>query len=196
MNTSAWRCLSLVLGISVSTIALAQSLADSPMIFRAGVWDVHRTTDAMTDASVCTAVYNGHFDIALSENMLSIAMADHVKSVRLRFDEEQAQPVRAATASEFKNSRIEIGGGDFAELLDSRRLRYEAVTVGNLSVSGDIDLTGIYLAQGNVAAGCAGNPIVMSMPPPPAADKCTPELRQRMADNGIPAANIDQICRN
>src|SRR5476651_1728744 len=125
MNTSAWRCLSLALGISVSTIALAQSLADSPMIFRSGSWDVHRTTDAMTDSSTCTAVYNGHFDITLSENMLSIAMADHIRSVRLRFDEEEAQSVRAATTSEFKNSRIEIRGGDFAELLDSRRLRYE-----------------------------------------------------------------------
>jgi hypothetical protein len=196
MSTRAWHCLSLVFCVLGSTSSLAQSLSDSPVILRSGAWDVHRTQDAMSDATVCTGVYNGQFDIALAENMLSIAVADRVKSVRLRFDEEAAQPVRAATRSELKNSRIEITGRDFAALLNSRRLRYEAVTLGDLSVSGDLDLAGIYVAHGNVVAGCAGNPIVMSMPPAPAADKCTPELRQRMTDNGIPQPNIDQICRN
>lgn len=195
MHTRTWR-ISLALSLLATGAATAQSLQDAPVILRSGAWDVHRTQDAMSDAVACIGVYNGRFEIQLGENMLSIAVTDRIKRVRLRFDDAAAQPARAATRSEQKNSRIEIDGGDFAELLNSRRLRYEADTLGDLAVSGDLDLAGIYVAHGNIAAGCAGNPILMSMPPPPPADKCTPELRQRMADNGIPAANIEQICRN
>ncbi len=190
------RCSSLVLWLIVAGTAQAQSLAESPVILRSGSWDVHRTQDAMTDAAVCTGVYNTRYEIQLGERALTIGVADRLKSVRLRFDEEVAQAPRAATRSENRNSRIEIEGRDFAEALESHRLRYEAVTAGDLTVSGDLDLSGIYVAHGNIRAGCAGNPIVMSMPPAPPADKCTPELRQRMADNGIPGANIDQICRD
>lgn len=95
-----------------------------------------------------------------------------------------------------RNSRIEIDGADLSSALNARRLRYEATTLGDLLVSGDLDLSGMYVAYGNIRAGCAGNPILMSMPPAPQHGNCTPELRQRMADHGIPAASIDQICRD
>jgi len=180
----------------VAGTAQAQSLPDSPVILRSGSWDVHRTQDAMSDKAVCTGVYDTRYEIQLGDNALTIGVADRLKSVRLRFDDETAQAPRAATSSENRNSRIEIEGRDFAEALNSHRLRYEAVTAGDLTVAGDLDLSGIYVAHGNIRAGCAGNPIVMSMPPAPPADKCTAELRQRMADNGIPTANIDQICSN
>jgi hypothetical protein len=189
-------CSVLGLMIIVAATAHAQALPDSPVILRSGSWDVHRTHDAMSDASVCTGIYNGRFDIQLSDNALTIGVTDRIKSVRLRFDDAAAQAPRAATRSELHDSRIEIVGNDFAEALNSHRLRYEAVTFGDVVVAGDLDLNGIYVARGNIRAGCAGNPIVMSMPPAPAADKCTPELRQRMTDNGIPAANIEQICRD
>jgi len=193
MDSRSWRS-SLVLWFIVAGTAQAQSLPDSPVILRSGSWNVHRTQDAMSDASVCTGVYNTRYEIQLGDNALTIGVADRLKSVRLRFDEATAQAARPATRSENRNSRIEIEGRDFAEALNSHRLRYEAVTTGDLSVAGDLDLSGIYVAHGNIRAGCAGNPIVMSMPPAPPADKCTPELRQRMADSGIPAQNIQQIC--
>jgi hypothetical protein len=79
-------------------------------------------------------------------------------------------------------------------VLRSRRLRFSAQTLANGAVSGDIDLVGAMQAHSNVAAGCAGNPIVMPNPPAPPRDGCTPELRQRMADQGIPAGNIEKIC--
>ena len=188
-------CVGQVVAFLFATGAQAQSLNESPIILRSGAWDVHRTTDAMTDAVVCTAVYNSEFAVQMSENMLTIASPDGVKRVRLRFDNDAALPDRLATRSEIHNNRIEIDGADFAALLQSRRLRYEALTMNNGSVSGDINLSGAYEAHGNVAAGCAGNAIVMPNPPAQPADNCSAELRQRMADQGIPAANIDKICR-
>ena len=196
MNLRAWRCACLFVPFLAGSGAAAESLAESPIILRSGSWDVHRSQDPMSDATVCTGVYNGRFEIQLGENSLTIAMPDRIRDVRLRFDEDRAQPARAATRSEIHNNRIEIDASDFATALNAHRLRYAATTFGGPSIDGDIDLSGIYVAHGNIRAGCAGNPIVMSMPPAPAPDKCTPELRQRMADNGIPAANIDQICRD
>ena len=189
-------CPILVSCLIVAGAVHAQSLPDSPVVLRSGSWDVHRTQDAMSDASVCTGVYNGRYAIQLGDDALTIGTADRIRNVRLRFDDEPAQMPRPATRSEIRNSRIEIEGRDFAAALDAHRLRYEATTFGDLVIAGDLDLSGIYVAHGNIRAGCAGNPIVMSMPPPPPADRCTGELRQRMTDNGIPDANIEQICRN
>jgi hypothetical protein len=192
VDTRRW----LGLGIALAACgAQAQDGAEAPLIFRSGNWDVHRTVDPMSDASVCTAVYNGQFSIALSENALTIAIPDGVRRVQLRFDSDPALPQREATHSEMRNGRIEITAADFAEVMRSHRLRYEAVTVTHDIQVGDIDLNGAFQAHANVAAGCAGNPIVMPNPPAPPADGCTPELRQRMADQGIPLANIDKICR-
>ena len=175
-----------------SAVAGAQSIEQSPVIFRSGAWDVHRTQDIMNDGSVCTAVYKNQFGIQLSANALTIASPDGVKRVRLRFDAEDPQAQRPATHDEMRYNRIQVDGHEFAELLDSRRLRYEVVTATNDVINGDIDLSGAFQAHDNVAAGCAGNPI--DTPKPAASGACTPELRQRMADQGIPPANIDKIC--
>jgi hypothetical protein len=170
----------------------AQSLTASPIIFSAGVWDVHRTTDAMTDATICTAIYKNNFGVQLGENMMTIAIADGVKDVQLRIDDANAEPVRPATPSEFKNNRIEITGRDFAQVLDSRRLRYQATTATNNTASGEIDLDGVFQTHDNVRAGCAGIPIEKTR----AATKeaCSKSVRDRMTQKGIAAQDIQDIC--
>lgn len=187
------RCCAGLLVCACAASAAAQSLSDSPIVLQSGAWAVHRIQDPMTDASVCLATYGHQDGVQLGAGMFSITTIEPVKKVQLRFDDDSAQSARAATHSEFKNNRIEITGSDFSTLLDSRRLRYEATTISNATLSGDIDLNGAYVAHGNVAAGCAGNPI--NTPKPAASDNCTQELRQRMTDQGIPPANIDKICR-
>ncbi|MEP6485476.1 MAG: hypothetical protein ABJB01_13585 [Rudaea sp.] len=175
-------------------VAAAQSLNNSPIIFSSGVWDVHRTTDAMTDATVCTSIYKNQFGIQLGENMLTIAIADGVKNVQLRFDEAAAKPLRLATKSEFQNNRIEVTASDFAELIDSRRLRYQVTTGTNDTASGDIDLNGVFQTHDNVRAGCAGNPIAAPEHSAAMVDTCTPGLRDRMSRKGIAPQDIQDIC--
>ena len=174
-----------------STLANAQALQNSPIIFHSGQWDVHRTRDAMTDATVCTGVYRDQYSVQLSENMLVIALSDGVKEVQLRFDDADALPPRKGSPSEFKNGRIEITGSDFTQVLDSKRLRYEAQTVTNGTMSGDINLDGVFQVHGNVAAGCSGNPIAVAKA---ATDGCTTAMRDRMMQKGIAARDIDDIC--
>ncbi len=170
----------------------AQSLTSSPIIFSAGVWDVHRTTDAMTDATVCTAVYKNNFGVQVGENIMTIAIADGVKNVQLRFDTANPGPVRPATPSEFKNNRIEITGSDFAQMLDSRRMRYQATTATNSTASGEIDLDGVFQTHDNVRAGCAGSPVAKSTPA--TREACSKDVRDRMAQKGIAPQDIQDIC--
>ncbi len=185
----------MLLVLAASACAQAQSLADSPIILRSGAWNVHRVTDAMTDATACTGVFKNQYDIQLGENTLTIAVADGVKNVQLRFDDEDPKPSRSASKSERKNGAIAISGSDFAELLDSARLRYEIQTPLNTTVSGDIDLKGVFEAHGNIVAGCAGNPIA-----PPrqagATGTCTQPMRDRMSQKGLSVQDIDDICAN
>jgi hypothetical protein len=183
----------LVLAVSVNTSALPQSLADSPIIFRSGQWDVHRVTDAMKDAALCIGIYKGRFDIQLGENALTIALADGVKNVQLRFDDEDPKPSRPASTSEWKKSAVAISGSDFTELLDSARLRYQVQTAANTTVWGDINLDGVFLVHGNIAAGCAGNPVA-TPPRAVAADTCTQPMRDRMGQKGLSVQDINDIC--
>lgn len=170
----------------------AQSLTSSPIIFSAGVWDVHRTTDPMTDATVCTAIPKNNFSVQLGENMMTIAIADGVKNVQLRFDDATAESVRAATPGEFRNNRIEITGHDFAQLLDSRRMRYQVTTATNSTVSGEVDLNGVFQTHDNVRAGCAGSPVAKTAPAP--REACSKGVRDRMAQKGIAPQDIQDIC--
>jgi hypothetical protein len=172
--------------------AHAQSLTSSPVIFRSGAWEVHRSTDAMTDASVCTAIYKNNFGVQLGENMLTIAVPDGVKNVKLRFDNIDPQAVRAASHSEFQNNRIEIAGGDFHQVIDSSRLRYQVTTAANSVVTGDIDLNGVFQTHDNVRAGCAGSAVASTNAP--TTDECTPALRDRMSRRGIAPQDIEEIC--
>src|SRR5690349_15358981 len=66
MSTRTRRC-GLLLWMFVSGTAAAQGLTDSPVILRSGSWDVHRTHDAMSDATVCTGVYDGRYEVQLSD---------------------------------------------------------------------------------------------------------------------------------
>jgi hypothetical protein len=191
MNLSL-RCGLVGLLLSACASSHAQSLTASPIIFSAGVWDVHRTTDMMSDATVCTAIYKNNFGVQLGESMLTIAIADGVKNVQLRIDDADAQAVRPATPSEFKNNRIEITGRDFAEVLDSRRLRYQVTTGTNSTASGEIDLNGVFQTHDNVRAGCAGSPVTKVAPA--TADTCSPGVRDRMAQKGIAPQDIQDIC--
>ena len=186
------RNTAVLFALSFAAHAAAQSLTASPIIFSAGVWDVHRTTDAMTDATVCTAIYKNNFGVQLGENMMTIAVADGVKNVQLRFDSASPQAARAATPSEFKNNRIEISGSDFAQVLDSRWLRYQ-VTIGtNGTASGQIDLNGVFQTHDNVRAGCAGSPVAKTAPQ--TREACSKGVRDRMAQKGIAPQDIQDIC--
>ncbi len=178
--------------VFVGATAGAQSLTASPIIFSAGVWDVHRTTDMMTDATVCTAIYKNNFGVQLGENMLTIAVADGVKNVQLRFDDANPESVRPATPSEFKNNRIEITGSDFAQVLDSRRMRYQVTTGTNNTASGEIDLNGVFQTHDNVRAGCAGSPVAKAAPA--TREACSKSVRDRMTQKGIAPQDIQDIC--
>ena len=181
-----------LLALTVAAHAGAQSLTASPIIFSVGAWDVHRTTDMMTDATVCTAIYKNNFGVQLGENMMTIAIADGVKNVQLRFDSANAGAVRAATPSELKNNRIEITGSDFAEMLNSRWLRYQVTTGTNNTASGEIDLNGVFQTHDNVRAGCAGSPVAKTAPA--TREACSKGVRDRMAQKGIAPQDIQDIC--
>ena len=101
-------------------------------------------------------------------------------------------PVRPATPSEFKNNRIEITGSDFAQVLDSRRMRYQATTATNSTASGEIDLDGVFQTHDNVRAGCAGSPVAKTAPA--TREACSKDVRDRMAQKGIAPQDIQDIC--
>ncbi len=187
--------LSSLVGFAVD--AYAGDLANSPVILRNGDWSVHRTHDPMTDAKVCTGVYKDNYDIQLSATALLISIPDGLKSVRLRFDNEDAEELRLPRNSERAISAININGADYQRLLRSKRLRFEALTLTDNVVNGDLDLNGVNIIRSNIEAGCFGNPInapAAAATAPPSAPECSDGARARMAQKGISAQDIVFFC--
>lgn len=139
--------------------ATAQSLSDSPIVFSGGGWSVHRRQDPMTDANLCTALYRDNSGIQLGSHSLTVAVADGVKSVTLRYDNAAPHPTRVAKRSERAVGAVNIEGADFDLLLHSARLRYRVLTDSDNVVEGDVDLAGALDAYRNIQAGCLGEPL-------------------------------------
>ncbi|HEY2394651.1 MAG TPA: hypothetical protein VGH81_01550 [Rudaea sp.] len=129
------------------------------MVLRSGDWAVHRTQDTMTDANICTAIYRDNYAVQLGSHTLTIGVADGLKNVTLRFDEDTARDARLPKRSERAVSAIDIEGEDFKQLLRSKRLRYRALTATDAIVEGDIDLNGAMDAYKNIQSGCVGDPL-------------------------------------
>jgi hypothetical protein len=139
--------------------ASAAPLEGSPVVLRSGDWAVHRTQDSMTDANICTAIYRDNYAVQLGSHTLTISVADGLKNVTLRFDEDKARAARLPKRSERAVSAIDIEGADFQQLLRSKRLRYRALTANDAIVEGDIDLNGAMDAYKNIQSGCVGDPL-------------------------------------
>lgn len=174
----------------------AGTLVGSPIILRSGDWAVHRTRDSMTDAAICTGVYKENFDIQLSASALIIAIPDGLKSVRLRFDNDDPEEMRLAKNSERAIDAINISGADYKNLLRSKRLRFEAQTLTDSIVNGDIDLNGLTIARSNIEAGCFGNPLnsPSAAASAPKSSECSDAARTRMEQKGLSVQDIATIC--
>jgi hypothetical protein len=113
----------------------------------------------MTDANICTAIYQNDPAIQLGSHSLTIAVVDGLKDVTLRFDEERALQARLPKRSEHAVSAINIEGADFSRLLQSKRLRYRVLTATDALDEGDIDLNGAGDAYKDIQSGCVGEPL-------------------------------------
>jgi hypothetical protein len=142
-----------------SIAAHASMLTTSPVVFRSGDWSVHRTRDARTDATVCTAFYRNNRAIQLGSHSLVIAVADAPRQVSLSFDGRGTAQARAPRALERAVGVVDMEGAEFDRLFDSTRLRYEVVTGTDGRVAGNIDLAGAPAAYANILSGCGGEPL-------------------------------------
>ena len=113
----------------------------------------------MTGANICTAIFRNNTAIQLASHSLTIAIANGLKDVTLRFDNETARQLRLPKRSERAVSAVAIEGEDFTYLLRSNRLRYRVLTLDDGLVEGDIDLTGASDAWKNIQSGCVGDPL-------------------------------------
>lgn len=99
----------------------------------------------MTDKTICIGLYKDREDIQLSEDHLWINLRGRggVSLVTLRFDDNPAKLPRLASDMEQRVSAVKISGSEFQELLQSRRLRAQVLTILDTIVEEDIDLTGL-----------------------------------------------------
>ena len=187
-----------------STIAFA-NLKDAQTAFKSGNWKVLRSIDSMKDTVECTGVYKDNYGVQLTNDTLYVSVRGGLESVTLRFGDKPARSMRLAEKAEKDLRSIIISGTDFTELIESDRLRIQALTlVGNIT-NEDFDLSTIKDVLDSIRGGC---PVQVSAAPTENLEKplltvsdksiqptCSDVILSRMKVQGLKEKQIRAICK-
>lgn len=181
-----------VLVASILPSVSIASLASAPVVFESGNWTVLRTVDAMTDKTSCTGIYNGDFQVQLTERELFIGIRGSLQAYKFRFDDNPASSLILADEIEKRLDTI-IVRANFKKALGSNRLRVSASTYSS-SLNFDFDLTGMVEAVENIKQGCQGEPLSGSDPDSGDSLLCGSKVISRLKERGVAADTIQFAC--
>jgi len=135
-------------------LAYAQSLKNARPTLKSGNWTVLRSTDTMTDKTSCTGIYKSNYGVQLSTNELFVTIRGGIQSITLRFGENPARPMRLPQKMEKEVNTVIIEGSEFAEALETNRLRLQVLTLVRGVATEDLDISGMRAAVDHIRAGC------------------------------------------
>jgi len=196
------KCLAInlfaVILLARGQVSQAQSLKDAQTTLKAGNWTVLRSTDTMTDKVTCTGVYRTNRGIQLSNDGLYVNIKGGIKTVTLRFGENAARPLRLPQKMERDVGAVILEGSDFADALQSNRLRLQVLTLVSGIATEDLDITGIQAAADHIKAGCPPTAGSGSAPKPQStpASLCTDQLRANLRAAGVTERQMAAACRS
>lgn len=122
-------------------------------VFRSGPWFVVRSVRDGGKVVACTGFYRANRQVQLSGDTLIIKTQEEVKSVALGFDNQPPGAQRPLSAGERELKAIAFTGEDFTRLVNSRKVRIDAVTPHG-TMRHELELAGIAGALDNIAKGC------------------------------------------
>lgn len=169
-NYSRIAALPFLITIGATNIANA-GLADLPIVYKSGQWDVRKSVDSMTDKVTCTGVHRKNFGYQASADTLYLNVRGSLKSVTLRYGDNKPEAFRLATDLERDIGSMILKGGEFRKLLTVNRLRTQSLTYLDSLDSKDIDLSGIKKVVAFIKAGCKVTPSGIPKPKVPAIPK-------------------------
>jgi hypothetical protein len=184
----------LLLGAST----FAAGLKDADVAFKSGNWKVLRSVDSMKDTVDCTGIFKENYGVQLTGDTLFVSVKGGLQSVTLRFADKPARSMRLPEDLEKKLGSIIISGSDFSELLESDRLRVQAMTLVRGIATEDFELVGIKDALESIRSGCPVQPKTSAphvVEKPSAVSTCTEQLLSRMKAQGLRESQIQAICK-
>lgn len=154
MCYKSWIMPVLALYFASFPTAYAESGKESQVTLITGNWTILRSIDAMKDKVTCTGLYKANKGIQLVSDALYIAVNGGIQSIRLRLGETPARAIRLPRDVEQSVGAVVIDGSDFADLLQSTRLRVRILTMVRGVITEDLDTTGMLAALEHIHAGC------------------------------------------
>jgi hypothetical protein len=106
---------------------------------KVGDWTIFRSQDPMTDKPSCVAIFKAATDIQLTSNSLAIG-ANGIRGYKMRFDDLNAGEMQLPSDIEKQVGAVILEGGAFQRIMQSRRLRFQALTYSGVE-NQDIDLS-------------------------------------------------------
>ncbi|MES1982065.1 MAG: hypothetical protein V4443_06265 [Pseudomonadota bacterium] len=128
---------------------------DSTATFQSGKWTVNTSVNEVDNTAVCTAVYQGNEHVQLSSDALYVGVRGGISTVTLHLDDKPARPVRPATEREDSMGTVIFADDELAQVITSRKLHAEVVTISNGVQTIDLDLDGIGAAIKHIRSDCS-----------------------------------------
>lgn len=144
----------IVIAAIASYPTTAQAFDGEQLTLKTGNWSVFRSVDTMTDKVVCKGVHKLGSRVQMSSDVLLVGFDGGVKSIILRFGDNPPQTQRRATDVEKFVGAVALREAEFAEALETNRLRVQVVTFVRGLATEDLDTTGIQSAVQHIKAGC------------------------------------------
>lgn len=186
-----------VFGLTSFGVGASQTL-DGTVTYKSTNWKVVRSIDTMNDKVTCTGIYKDNHAIQLTPTTLYVTVNGGLETITLRYGDNAARSLRLPQDIEKKINAIIIKDVDFAELVDTNRLRVQASTLVRGILTLDMDISGITGALEHIKSGCpisAQSAAPTSTVTEKSAGSCSATLVSRMKAQGLDANKIKDICK-
>lgn len=119
-----------------------------------GMWEVVKQVDGFTDELTCTAAYVEDNGIQATDDTFYVGISGGIRSVQARRDDNKPGKLYLPSTIEKRIGSVIFDGGWFDMILDSSRLRMQALTWANGVVNTDINTAQLAIAVDVVRADC------------------------------------------
>lgn len=138
-----WRLILFLVCATVASVPVAVADGLGTRIASVGEWSVYRSIDAMTDEVSCVAALGSRSQVQLTPDSFAVSYSGRggLRGYKIRLDDAPAWNLELPTDTERRIGAFVLEGRKFDQIINSRRIRVQALTVLSTVVDDDIDMS-------------------------------------------------------
>lgn len=150
------RVLTALTACAFATAVAAQPIG--PVVERDGIWELRKSRDSFTDKTACVITPTGQIYVQISRGSLYINYSGRggIRGWQIRLDEGQVSQMTIPGRINERLGILQISGPQFDQIMKSRRLRIQALTLISGIKNEDFQLNGLARLYQRMMQTCFG----------------------------------------